>query len=78
MPYFRTIKVEKNELPMFFELYDARVITDYKVLHSKFFTSLKNGVKENDILYTIRITIDINHYKFKDNMHSKKYSKILG
>ena len=78
MPYFRTINIEKEELPVFYELFDSKVITDYKVLNSKIHKILKNGITESSILYTIRITIDVTHYKFKDNMKTGTYSKILG
>lgn len=78
MPYFKIINVEKEELPLFYELYDSRVITDYKVLKSKPLFKRKNGLKENSILYTMKITIDVSHYKFRDNIKTKAYSKILG
>ncbi len=78
MPYLRVVNIERDELPIFYELYDSKVITDYKVLHSKPLMVLKNGIKENSILYTIKITINIKHYKFKDNINTRKYSKILG
>ena len=78
MPYFRVVNIERDELPIFYELFDTKVIKDYKVLQSKPLIIKKNGIKENSILYTMRISIDINHYKFKDNIRSKEYSKILG
>ena len=72
------VNIEKEELPMFYELFDSKVITDYKVINSKPHRILKNGIIEKTIIYTIRITIDVAHYKFKDNIKTKKYSKFLG
>lgn len=78
MPYSRVVNVKRDELPLFYELFDTKVITDYKVLETKPLILRKNGIKENSILYTIKITIDIKHCIFKDNIRTRKYSKILG